>query len=57
MKWVGDTTLKGVLAGALVGTLCVLAVRSHVNIDGQAFVGIVGTVIGYFFGKADATKP
>lgn len=53
--WMPYGSIRGLLALALVGVTCVLALNG--SITGEAFLTIVAVVIGFYFGAKSPTNP
>ena len=45
--------VKSGITFAVMGTLCVLAIRQNVQISPETFSLIVGSIVTYFFTKKD----
>lgn len=48
--------VKSIVTFALIGTLCILAVRQDVTIPTEALIAVVTSVITYFFTKKSTAE-
>lgn len=46
--------VKSFVTFALIGTLCILAIRQNVSISTEMFAMTVGGIITYFFNKKES---